>query len=62
MKATITFESYDVAKSFARDYAFYSRKGYTLGAKNKDGGAELILDSVSDEERNWIDLKIAGML
>ena len=62
MKATLKFNSYDTAKSFAREWAIYSRKGYSLGAKNENGGSELILWNVNDEERVWIDLKIAGML
>lgn len=55
MKATLKFTSYEIAKSFATAWSRYSKRGYSLGPKSPDGGAELVLDGVTEADKEWID-------
>ena len=55
MQATLTFTSYLMAKDFATAWGRFSRKGHSLSAKNKDGGATLTLYGIEEKHKNWID-------
>lgn len=56
MTATLTFANYIQARAFAREWAFYSLRGYSLK------GSTLELPDVTEWDQKWIDAKVADLI
>ena len=50
-----------MAQKFATNWAFYSRRGYNLGAAQKDGSASLTLFNVTENDKEWIDSAVQNL-
>lgn len=58
--ATLTFPTHQMAKDFARKWAFKTLRGYTLSAANKTP-ATLYLSEVTPENEAWINGQISAL-
>ena len=54
MKATLKFSTYSLAKEFALEWSFYSKRGYNLSA-DKGDETTLTLFNITNEDKSWID-------
>ena len=61
MQATLKFPSRAMAQQFATTWAFYSRRGYNLGAAQKDGSASFTLFNVTENDKEWIDSAVQSL-
>lgn len=52
MTATLTFQNRDQAQTFATDWAFYSKKGYSLGSGTEN--VEVTIQ-IEESDKKWID-------
>lgn len=58
--ATLRFASYESAKLFCRDWSRVTLRGYDMSAKDANGGASVTLYKVGEDDRQWIDARIAS--
>jgi hypothetical protein len=61
MNATIKFNNRTKARLFARNWSYFSRKGYTISAARPDGSAEIRLFNITSSDKEWLDRTITTM-
>jgi len=57
--ASIIFPTREMACEFARDYSRHTLRGHSISAGDTD--VEVALDGLSDEDKKWINERVASL-